>query len=258
MKTLMLILSLTILFSSCGGNSSGGSKNDQPGARRNPSKPSGNIKALTAKNAESLFELSRGSLENLVVGDVFEKHSACENIANGETTKGDYIRRYTVLSTDLINRSVSYKVDVLNFPAVDSCGDVGTDKTFLLQESLYGEYGESLLYLIERLIVKRKYGLIESGAKRVLFVSGELNRGDIETDIEFNILKNNVEMGLDLNQSFMAGYYQLSEISGSMFFGGKLYKIESYTSDYTYKKGRVDTSDIDISYLPLFYTDPND
>jgi hypothetical protein len=260
MRILIIILSFSLLLVSCGGSSSGGSGDSSGGTftRRNPSKPSGVVKALSAVDAEDLLEKSRTNLENISVGDVFEKHIACEDITNGESSKGDYIKNYTVMSIDRVNRRVSYKIDVVSFPGLDDCGYVGTEfKSFILKEYIYGQYGDSLIWYIENLIKNRKFGLIDSGVKKVLLVNGELDLGDVAADPDMTITKNVYEVGADLNQSFMAGYYKLAEFKANIIYEGTQYTVESYSSEYTFRKESVDVSEIDTSTLPVFYSDPN-
>lgn len=259
MKTLILLLSITLLLTSCGGSSSSGGKGKkQNNIRRNPSKPAGQVKALSPDSAINLLELSKDSLEALRVGSVFEKHSDCENIINGEKTRGEYIRRYTLLKLNTLSLRAQYKVDVINFPGENDCGYVGTDyKSFLLEESVYGEYGENLVFYIENLLVNRKFGLIESSGMRVLLVNGELNLRSADIDSGMEVIKNFYEIGADLNQSFTAGSYMTSEFKANVLYEGNRYRVESYSREYTYNKGIVDIGNISTANLPLFYVDPN-
>ena len=220
MKTLILILSFTMLLISCGGSSSGGSDKDNGGTytRRNPSKPTGQVKVLSAASAQNLLEVSRTKLENISLGDVFEMHDACEHTINGVSSKGDYVRKYTVVNLDKANKRVSYKVDVIRFPGVDDCGYVGTEyRSFILTDSVYGRYGDNLFWYIENLIEKRKYGIINSGLKNVLFVSGEVSLFNSPDDSGTKVYTNKVEIGADLNQSFLSDTMNSQSLKQMLF-----------------------------------------
>ena len=162
------------------------------------------------------------------------------------SNSGRFVRKFTVVSFNKSTREITYMVQAIETPDVNSetsCN--GTDKeeqTYLLYDYLPTMDG-ALMYFDS--LSNLKMYLTDLNGQKFIVGKGQF-------DIDSSEDPANVEVGINLTKNYLVGMYMETNIYV------REYKLNANSSEFSIEQSKVDLSSIDLSQLPAYYEDSSD